>query len=109
MVKEQNLNDIKNKLLSFYEIIKEKYPVKKIILYGSYAKGTNKNDSDIDVGVIIDLKDHLKRMEITSDLFHYSSEIDIDIEPKCIFYDEYLNSEKASILNEIKKTGITII
>ena len=28
---------------------------------------------------------------------------------KCIFYDEYENCDKASIINEIKKTGITII
>ncbi len=109
MAKEQNLTDIKSKILSFYNMIKEKYPVKKIILYGSYAKGTNKKDSDIDIGVVIDLKDHLKRIEITSDLFHYSGEIDVDMEPKCIFYDEYLNSDKASILNEIIKTGISII
>lgn len=109
MAEKQNLANIKDKILSFYAVIKDKYPVKKIILYGSHSRGTNKLGSDIDVGVIIDIKDHLKRIEITSDLFHYSGKIDIDIEPKCIFYDEYENCDKASIINEIKKTGITII
>ena len=107
MAEKQDLEDIKSKILSFYTVIKDKYPVKKVILYGSYSKGTNKLGSDIDVGVILDLKDHLKRVEITSDLFHYSGKI--DIEPQCIFYDEYENCDKASIINEIKKTGITII
>lgn len=109
MAKRQNLEVIKNKILLLYNSIKDKYPVKKVILYGSYSKGTNKEESDIDVGVIIDLKDHLKRIEITSDLFHYSGKIDVDIEPKCIFFDEYENCDRASIINEIKKTGITIV
>ena len=30
MAEKQNLTDIKNKILSFYQIIKDKYPIKKI-------------------------------------------------------------------------------
>lgn len=59
---------------------KNKYPVKKVILYGSYSRGTNKLGSGVDVGIIIDLKDHLKSIEITSNLFHYSGKIDIEPE-----------------------------
>ena len=100
--KEDKINLI---LDNFYQIIKEKYPVKKILLYGSYAKGSETEDSDIDVGVVIDLPDHTRRLEIVADLFHYSRQADSLIEPRCIFLDEYYNHDKASILAEIIRTA----
>lgn len=106
MAKRKDL--IREKVLKFYELVKSVYPVKKVILYGSYAKGENKLDSDIDIAVIVDISDHLKRIEITANLFHYASKVDNNIEPKCIFWDEYKNYEKASILADIIKTGIEI-
>jgi len=100
---------IKKEISSFYNLIKDIYPVKKIILYGSYAKGKATHNSDIDVAVVVDMPDHLKRVEITASLFHYAGMVDSNIEPKCIFWDEYRNHNKASILSEIIKTGVEII
>ena len=101
--------NIKDKVLKFYELIREKYPVKGIFLFGSYAKGNPRKDSDIDVGVIIDSKNHSDRIDITAKLFHEASKIDFAIEPKCIFLDEYKKHDKASILAEIIRTGIRIV
>lgn len=109
MVKEADLKKVKPKITAFYESIKTKYPVAGVVLFGSFAKGTSTPQSDIDVGVIINSSEHLKRIEITSGLFHASRKIDITIEPKCIFLDEYTHCENASILGEIKRTAITII
>lgn len=102
-------NKLKSKLLSFYDLIKASYPVKYLLLYGSYSKGNQTKDSDIDVAVVLDLPDHSKRIEIGADLFNKAGKVDYLIEPKCIFLDEYLNAEKASILAEIKRTAIRII
>jgi uncharacterized protein len=107
MVEKQNL--IRQKVLKFYELIKKKYPVKKMILFGSYAKGQATEQSDIDVGVVIDCPDHLRRIEITSTLFRYAGKVDRSIEPKCIFWDEYKEPETASILSEIIRTGIEVV
>lgn len=79
-----------------------------VILYGSFAKNNPTEDSDIDIAVVVDIPDHLKRIEITATLFHYASKVDATIEPKCIFWDEYQNHEKASILAEIIRTGIEV-
>ncbi len=106
MVKKEN---IKIKILAFYELVREKYPVKGMFLFGSYAKGKPHKDSDIDVGVIIDAKNHNDRITITAKLFHEASKIDTLIEPKCIFWDEYKKHDKASILAEIIRTGIKIV
>lgn len=107
MVKRKSL--IKKKVLNFYDIIKGVYPVKRVILYGSYAKGAATTDSDIDVAVVMDMPDHLKRIEITANLFHYAGMVDGNIEPKCVFWDEYKKHDKASILSEIIKSGIEIV
>ena len=48
------LSIYKEKIKNFYFLIKDKYKVKGIILYGSYAKGTTRKDSDIDVLVDLD-------------------------------------------------------
>ena len=79
-----------------------------MLLYGSHAKGLATENSDIDVAVVVDETDHSKRIEITAMLFHTAFDIDAAIEPKCIFWDEYLNPEKASILSEIINKAIEI-
>lgn len=106
MAKKEN---IKNKILMFYELIREKYPVKGVFLFGSHAKGNARKDSDIDVAVILDYRNHNNRIDITAKLYHEASKIDFAIEPKCVFWDEYKQHEKASILGEIIRTGIKIV
>ncbi len=100
---------IKKEISGFYNLIKDAYPVKKMILYGSYAKGSATKDSDIDVGVIIDLPDSVNKVEITANLFHIARKIDSHIEPLCILWSEYKNHERGSILSEIIKTGVEIV
>ena len=92
----------------FKDSIKDIFPIKKVLLFGSYAKGTYHKDSDIDVAVVVDMPDHDRRIDITSTLFHYAWEIDSRIEPKTIFWDEYLHHDSASILAEIIRTSIEL-
>lgn len=95
-------------MASFYHAIKDDFPIRKVLLYGSHAKGTATADSDIDIAVVVDLPDHSRRVEITSNLFHWAGKINDAIEPKCIFWDEYQHPRPASILAEIVRTGIEL-
>lgn len=104
----QESDRIKSAVVTFYQTVKEHYPVLKIFLYGSYAKGNHTPDSDIDVGVVIDATDHSRRIEITADLFRLARTINNAIEPKCIFRDEFETCDNASILSEIIRSGIDI-
>ena len=79
-----------------------------MLLYGSYAKGTARTDSDIDVAVFLDYPDHKKRLELAAKLFHFAGDIDVEIEPKCFFWDEYNNCLQGSILAEILNTAIEV-
>lgn len=107
MVKDENY--IKEKVIEFYNLIKQQYPIKKILLFGSYAKGNYNINSDIDIAVVMDEYKSKNRIEITSELFKIASGIDVYIEPKCIFWKEYLDHEPASILSEIIHTGKALI
>ena len=100
---------IRDKVLRFYESAKESLPIRKVLLYGSHAKGRATAESDIDVAVVVDEPDHAKRIEITARLFHWAFRVDPAIEPKCVFWDEYHNHDKASILAEIIDTSVEIV
>jgi len=99
---------VREKVLRFYQSVRQLFPIKKVLLYGSYAKGRATEHSDIDIAVVVDEADHSKRIEITAGLFHAAFGVDAAIEPKCIFWDEYKDHDKASILSEIISTGIEI-
>ena len=105
---DQSQAIVREKVLRFYQSVRQLFPIKKVLLYGSYAKGRAREHSDIDIAVVVDEADHSKRIEITAKLFHSAFDIDAAIEPKCIFWDEYKDHDKASILSEIISTGIEI-
>lgn len=100
---------VRETVLRFYESVRHLFPIKKVLLYGSHARGQAHADSDIDVAVVVDEMDHSKRVDITSRLFHAAFAIDAAIEPKCIFWDEYRRPAPASILSEILRTAVEIV
>lgn len=105
---DQDQAVVRETVLRFYHAARLLFPIKKMLLYGSHAKGLATEDSDIDVAVVVDETDHSRRIEITAKLFHAAYDIDAAIEPKCIFRDEYENPDKASILSEIINKSIEI-
>jgi predicted nucleotidyltransferase len=100
---------IRDKIMRFYRSARESLPIRKVLLYGSHAKGNARPDSDIDVAVVVEESDHTRRIEITAQLFGSAFRVDPAIEPQCIFWDEYENHDKASILAEIIATGVEIV
>jgi len=80
MAQSKDLNSVKLELSEFYEKIRALYPVRKMLLYGSYAKGCARGDSDIDVAVVVDLPDDADKIAITANLLRQARSIDVDIE-----------------------------
>ena len=79
------------------------FDIESMILFGSYAKGNQKDDSDIDVAIVVN--------SITQDFFSYAPllwklrrEIDDRIEPILI----EKNKDESGFLKEILKTGLII-
>lgn len=106
---DQSQAVIRDKIMRFYQAARQSLPIRKVLLYGSYAKGNARPDSDIDVAVVVDEADHARRIEITTELFGSAFRVDPAIEPKCIFWDEYEDHDKASILAEIIGTAVEIV
>jgi len=71
-----------------------------ILLYGSYAKGTAHEDSDIDVAVIFDRFDG-DRLKISARLWGLTEDVSSYIEP--VLLDR--SHDPSGFVDEIYKTG----
>jgi len=81
-------------------VVRQNFPVKKVILYGSHAKGKARGHSDIDVAIVV------RRVEgdlLLSNalLFKLRRDIDPMIEPVLLEED----NDPSGFLAEIMKTG----
>lgn len=85
----------------YANVVKSKYDFIKIILFGSYAKGTFHEDSDIDIAVI--LKDYRNLVDIQLDLMRLRRNIDSRIEPHPFREKEFDSTNP--IVHEILKYG----
>lgn len=101
--------EIKSQILAV--LAKEGVPVRKIILFGSRARGESREDSDYDLLVIVakpltfrekvevseKIRDRLVGLNIASDIV-VKSEVDV----------EYYRNKIGSVVREALKEGVTI-
>ena len=100
---DKEIADILNKYIA---IVKQNYNVVAIILFGSYAKGTENEYSDIDIAVVTDdIKTDKFDEEVNLTLLR--RKIDSRIEPHIIKVEDYENDETPFII-EVKNTGIKV-
>lgn len=90
----------------FGERVSTELNIKKIFLFGSYAKGTYSEESDIDICIIADNVDNsfLATLRIAPKIIG----IDLRIEPLVFSVKEYEENSDFGILKEIKEKGIEI-
>jgi predicted nucleotidyltransferase len=87
--------------------IEKDYKIDGVYLFGSYAKGTQTADSDIDVAVLLQ-NGMDKRFEEMANLYKYTRGIDSRIEPHPYDAKEF-KSKNVFLANEIMQTGIKIV
>ncbi len=105
MVKKAINRNIRKSIDKFVEEIKKKYNVTAIILFGSYAKGTENENSDIDIAVISnEFEDVYDCMAI---LMGMTWDIDARIEPHPITEEDYKNVSNPFV-QEVIDTGIKV-
>lgn len=95
--------EVIEKLRQYKKLLSIHFDVDKVVLYGSYANGNQRTDSDIDVAIIVN--------SINQDYFTYAPllwklrrEIDDRIEPILI----EKNNDESGFLSEIMRTGLLI-
>lgn len=84
----------------YADLLRRSFSVKKVILYGCYLKEGAREDSDIDVAVVLEHVDG-DFLAIEAKLFQLRREIDSRIEP--VLLEE--SNDKSGFLEEVLKTG----
>jgi predicted nucleotidyltransferase len=88
------------KVKKYAEVVRKNFPVRKIVLFGSYAKGNAGEGSDIDVAVVLHRVDDDWIISVTK-LFKLRRDIEPMIEP--VLLEE--ENDPSGFLAEILKTG----
>jgi len=84
-------------------LVNEYFDVKDAILYGSYSNGTQKEDSDIDIAIVVgDISGNY--FDSVPLLWKIKRQVSNYIEPILICE----NKDKSGFLKEIRKEGIVL-
>ena len=81
--------------------------ISKVILFGSYAKGTNNEDSDIDLAIFSDDFADMERIEALTFLLLKASDLTVDLQPQPFTLAD-LEDEDNWLAKEIEETGIEL-
>ena len=87
--------------------LKKQIPIEKVILFGSYAKGTNTIDSDVDIAVFSSAFESMSRVDGLTFLLMQALGYKIDIQPQPYTMKDYI--EHIGLVDEILNTGVEII
>jgi uncharacterized protein len=91
------------KVKKYKLLLKDHFQLDNVYLFGSYAKNTNKEDSDIDVAIVVsNISDDF--FAVNPLLWKIRRQVDDRIEP--VLIDK--NNDKSGFLEEIKRSGIEI-
>lgn len=88
--------------------VKKVMPIDKAYMYGSYAKGTQKEDSDVDICFFSDAFASKRTIDVLPRLLGLSRKyyMDIDIDPRAFPTSELDNDNP--FVKEVLRTGFEI-
>jgi predicted nucleotidyltransferase len=99
--------EIKKIILDYRALLeKANIPIRKIVLFGSYARGTERKDSDIDLGIVSE-KFGQDEMEESSRINFFKWKLDNRIEAHPISLKDY-DMIATPLINEIRKYGVEV-
>lgn len=96
--------NIMNIIERYIKEISKKFNIKEVYVFGSYAKGTNHEDSDIDIAVVLD--SNSDTIDLMVELMILTQKIDLRIEPHPIKTKDF--EEGNPFIDEIKSTGLKV-
>ncbi len=88
----------------YVDTISNKYTIIQAFLFGSFAKGTNHDDSDIDVAIVVNNVSDIIDTQI--EMMKLRRKIDLRIEPHPFIKSDF--NQNDPLVSEILKHGIKI-
>jgi predicted nucleotidyltransferase len=88
-------------------LLKEGIPVERAFLYGSYARGEENEESDIDIMIISEVFD-TNDDKTVGKTWRISNSVDSRIEPYTVGRKRFLNDKFSPLLEYVKKEGVEI-
>ena len=88
-------------------LLQEGIPVEKAFLFGSFARGEENEESDIDVMLVSDVFDR-NDDQVVGKTWRISRSINTRIEPYTVGKKRFLSDEFSPLLQVAKKEGIEI-
>jgi predicted nucleotidyltransferase len=98
---------IKNEALMFANAAKRELSAKKVYLYGSYAKGTADDGSDVDMCFFFDDIEGKARINAIIKLIELGRKYKVYFEPNAMPTSELYNGNP--FIQEILRTGIELL
>jgi uncharacterized protein len=98
-------------ILRAAEILRSQFPVERIILFGSKARGNDQPDSDIDLLILTrDNMDWAKKTTIQHALFNLQMELGVMLSPVIIALEEWEHgvSQALPLRNEVDRDGVLV-
>ena len=80
----------------------------KAVLYGSYARGEEREESDIDILVIAPEFDETRSVDVVKKLWRATSAADNRIEPVACGEKEWVENDSCTIIEMARREGIMI-
>ena len=102
----RTIEEIKDIIKKYYKILlQEGYPVEKILLFGSFARNKQSENSDIDLAIVLS-KFSKNRFNTRLELMKFTREFEEVIEPHPFLSSEF--DESDPFVSEILRTGETV-
>ena len=97
-------NEALNIAEKYAELIRNSYNLQNVFLFGSYAKGTFRDESDIDLAIVLNEMDDFFKVQL--DLMKLRRKIDSRIEPHPFLSKDF--NATNPLANEIMKYGVKL-
>ena len=93
-------------IIKYIQELSKEISIDKVIIFGSYAKNTYNEDSDIDIAIFSKDFKNSSIIEDMSFLLMKTSGLGIDLQPQPFTLDDYSNPD--GLVKEILDTGIEL-
>jgi predicted nucleotidyltransferase len=84
-------DEVINMINGFIEVLRHKHDVRQVYLFGSFAKGTLKEYSDVDLAIVLGSQDQSEESPFEENfrIFHEAQEYNSLLEVVCFLQEEF--------------------